>query len=729
MLEPLGVAIHAVDLARPRLLERVALLGCGPIGLLILQVLRAAGAGEILAVDPQEHRRDMAARLGATRAGSTVADIRAWTGNEGATLVIEATNSPSGFADAVLAARIGGRVVLVGIPDGDNYVLPASEARRRALKIKFARRMGDVYPRAIALVAAGKVNVEIDGHASFRVGRCRHRLCPPRGQYARNGEKPDLSKRPSDRSGVTTRSLLLAVDVGTRSARAGLFTAQGALLQAAAAEFELLHPAPGHAVYRMDEIWAAVRTALRVVLEPIPDAAARVAAIAFDATSSLVLNHAGPPPLAGDADVFCWMDHRAEVEAAEITATGDRLLDSMGGTLSPEMHLPKLLWLQRHDRAAWERVTDVHDLCDELARRATGVSRHSLCGLACKWAYSPEDLDGDGDGWRRALLQRLAIPDLLEKGCLADPPRPVGSVHGGLAAPLAAELALAAGIPVAVGLIDAAAGAVGVLGADFAENMNGSAALIGGTSTCLIAFASSPRRITGVWGPFADAVLEGCWMHEAGQSLSGGALDAVLMRRPGETHDTATAAVLACLDAEGPAFAAARHMVPDWLGNRSPIGSGTSRALASGIGTDHDRRAMLETYYAIARALALQLRHIVEHMNAHGYAIARLVLSGGHRNNALLMRLYRDALGAELVVTDAPEPVLLGTAMVASVAAGWHTDLLAAMRAMSPKQSVLSPDPFWRQAHDIAYGSYRRLVEARSALEQDAARMAALVQT
>lgn len=161
MLEPLGVAIHAVDLARPRLLERVALLGCGPIGLLVLQVLRAAGAGEILAVDPQPHRRAMAERLGAARVGAGVEDIRAWTGNEGAPLVVEATNAPEGFRDAVLAARIGGRVVLVGIPDGDLYALPASEARRRALKIKFARRMGEVYPRAIALVASGTVDVDM----------------------------------------------------------------------------------------------------------------------------------------------------------------------------------------------------------------------------------------------------------------------------------------------------------------------------------------------------------------------------------------------------------------------------------------------------------------------------------------------------------------------------------------------------------------------------------------
>lgn len=159
MLEPLGVAIHAVDLAKPRLLERVAVLGCGPIGLLIMQVLKVAGAGEILAIDPQPHRQAAALKLGATSAAADVSAIAGWTEGQGAPLVVEATNAPDGFRDAVLAARIGGRLVLVGIPDGDTYTMPASGARRRALGIKFSRRMGDVYPRAIQLVASGAVNV------------------------------------------------------------------------------------------------------------------------------------------------------------------------------------------------------------------------------------------------------------------------------------------------------------------------------------------------------------------------------------------------------------------------------------------------------------------------------------------------------------------------------------------------------------------------------------------
>ena len=158
MLEPLGVAIHAVRLAKPRLLERVAVLGCGPIGLLILQVLKASGAGEIVACDPLPHRRAMAEKLGADRVANSVAGVIEGSSG-GCPLVVEATNSPFGFRDAVRAARIGGRVVLVGIPDGDTYTLPAADARRRGLKIKFSRRMGDVYPLAIQFLAAGKVDV------------------------------------------------------------------------------------------------------------------------------------------------------------------------------------------------------------------------------------------------------------------------------------------------------------------------------------------------------------------------------------------------------------------------------------------------------------------------------------------------------------------------------------------------------------------------------------------
>ncbi len=169
MLEPLGVAIHTVHLAKPALLERTAVLGAGPIGLLILQTLKVSGAGQVFVVEPLAHRRAAALRHGAADAFVSVEDFACAVGNGGCSLVIEATNSPHGFRDATLAARIGGRVILAGIPDGNIYGdLGASEARRRALKIKFVRRMGEDYPHAIELVRSGRVDVE--AMVTHRVG-------------------------------------------------------------------------------------------------------------------------------------------------------------------------------------------------------------------------------------------------------------------------------------------------------------------------------------------------------------------------------------------------------------------------------------------------------------------------------------------------------------------------------------------------------------------------------
>jgi ribulose kinase len=247
-----------------------------------------------------------------------------------------------------------------------------------------------------------------------------------------------------------------------------------------------------------------------------------------------------------------------------------------------------------------------------------------------------------------------------------------------------------------------------------------------------MAFARDERRIPGVWGPFKDAVFPEVWMHEAGMSIAGAALDAVLEHHPGspgaaspERHAETVEDILALLAEEGAGFAARRHVVPDWLGNRAPLGDGTVRALATGLGLETSRRAFLEHYYATARALALQSRHICEHLNQHGYAIDRVCLAGGHARNPLLVRLYRDMLGADLVLSATPEPVLLGAAMVAGVAAGLYPDLFAALRGMAPQQTTHKADPASAAASAFAYATYLKLFGVRNEIEAQARRIAA----
>jgi L-iditol 2-dehydrogenase len=174
LLEPLGVAIHAVDLARVSVAGTVAVVGCGPIGLLALQLARVAGAHTVVAVDPLSHRRDLARQLGADDVSSpneaAACTIEA-TNGRGVDVVLEVAGPESAVAVAVDVARPAGRVVLAGIPDGDTTSFPASTARRKALTFVMARRMKEVYPRAIALVESGAIDVEVIVSDRFPLGQ------------------------------------------------------------------------------------------------------------------------------------------------------------------------------------------------------------------------------------------------------------------------------------------------------------------------------------------------------------------------------------------------------------------------------------------------------------------------------------------------------------------------------------------------------------------------------
>lgn len=523
--------------------------------------------------------------------------------------------------------------------------------------------------------------------------------------------------------------LILAVAVGSTSARAGVFDPGGNEIAAGTASLTMVRPQDGHSVYRMAEIWSATTVAMRRAVQSDARLAPRIAGIAFGATGGLVLQHDGAPPLEGGADVFGGVDMRAVAEAEEITRSGDSWLDHMGGSISAQNHLPRLMWLKRYDPAAWQRVTAVRDLCDELVLRATGDDRHCLSALATQWPYDA----GRDDPWRHDLLAELDLAEVWSMGALSGDHVRAGEVQGRLVQALAAELGLHPGIPVSAGMLDRHAGLLGGMGRNIRGRSEATAALVGGFSTSLVMLSAELRYVSGVDGPSRDAVLPGLWVYEARQPYTGAALDDVLAAHPSgpgfasaAEHDLAAGEVLEVLAREGPAFAAGRHILPDWFGNRTPQDDPTLRALDLGADDGRSRRSFLETYYATARAIALQMRHIVSHLGAHEFAIDRICLAGTHSRNKLLARLYQDALGVGVVVPGGADPVLLGIAMAAAAAAGVHADIAAAVDVMAPPQARLHADSTWRQAHDAAYRIYGQMVAFRGEILRQSEALAAM---
>ncbi len=189
VLEPLGVALHAWDLAHARAGTAVAVVGCGPIGLLAIQLARHCGAGTIVAVEPLPHRRAAALASGADVAWAPdEATPAAWRemAGLGCHIVLECAGTNDAVATSLAAARPGGRVLLVGIPDDDTTTFPAAPARRKGLTLVMVRRMKEMYERTIALVAGGHIDVRSVVTASYGLGEAEAAF---RTAVARDGLK------------------------------------------------------------------------------------------------------------------------------------------------------------------------------------------------------------------------------------------------------------------------------------------------------------------------------------------------------------------------------------------------------------------------------------------------------------------------------------------------------------------------------------------------------------
>lgn len=517
---------------------------------------------------------------------------------------------------------------------------------------------------------------------------------------------------------------LCAVDVGTASARAGILDASGRLLGRHSYPIDLRWSSPLVAQHSSENIWSAVCRAVSGALLEAGVDADRIAGLAFDATCSLVVRDREEAPLCvsscGDPafDTIAWLDHRAAAEAAECTATGDPFLANLGGSMSPEMQTPKLMWLKRRHPEQWDRAGHLFDLCDFLSWRATGSTSRSLCSLATKWAYQAQQ----PSGWQTAFLDRVGLADMTRRGGLPDHGVAPGTRVGSVAASTARELGLRPGTAVAAGMVDAFAGALGVLGPVQLAGSKSDVALVGGTSSCIMSYAATPQFVQGFWGPYLGPTLPGLWMTEGGQSATGALLDHVVRLHAcggeptQELHRRIATRVVDLRAAEGMAFARDLHVLPDFHGNRTPLADPSARGVVSGLSLDASFDGLCRLYWRCCVAIALGVRQIIEAREPVAGRPHRLLLAGGHVRNPLLAELYADVTGLPLAWHE-QDSMLLGTAMAAAVAAGLHGTLESACLAMAQPLQTRPADRAAGKAYDRDYRIFLEMDRHRRSLE------------
>ncbi|KAG2056087.1 Pentulose kinase [Suillus hirtellus] len=529
----------------------------------------------------------------------------------------------------------------------------------------------------------------------------------------------------------------IGIDIGTGSARASLVARNGEIKASSTKDIITWRDKHDYRIFEQstNNIWEQICTAVKEILKQSSVPATAVKGLGFDATCSLAVSDFCGSPITvtkgsgigmhGVRNVILWADHRAEKEAELINSTGSIVLNYVGGTMSLEMEVPKILWLKkRMDPALFARC-QFFDLPDFFTYKATGDNTRSFCSVTCKCSYVPDK------GWQPDFFERIGLGELVDgdnwkhmgaaKGQVQTAGSPVGR---GLSQKAAEELGLVEGTAVGSGLIDGYAGWMGTVAARYIENGQLSnvlpsldesrhrLAIVAGTSTCHIVQSRDGVFVKGVWGPYRDTVFPGWWMNEGGQSSTGQLIDFIITthtaypelkeraKQEGKcTHDVLLD-VLEKLRNENNVDTYTEltknvHFYPDFHGNRSPIADSQMRGSIVGLELDASIADLARKYYLTLEGIALQTRHIIDVLNAAGHDITSLYLSGGQVKNVVIMQLFADTCGIPVILPRSySEAVVLGAAMLGRIAAEGAKDgedMWRIMVEMTPTGTLVAP--------------------------------------
>lgn len=526
----------------------------------------------------------------------------------------------------------------------------------------------------------------------------------------------------------------IGIDVGTGSARACIMNDKGDIVGLASENIGLWQPETGYYEQSTTNIWRCICSSIQRAMSQHNIDPNTIRGIGFDATCSLAVFREDtdePVSVTGpkfnnadgnDRNVILWLDHRPVEETKKINATEHNLLRYVGGQMSIEMEIPKVLWLKNNMPKELFDKCKFYDLGDALTHMATGNETRSFCSVVCKQGYVPVGVDGSVKGWQEDFLTEIGLKDLCEDnfkrmgGVNGVNGRYVtaGELIGTLSEKAASDMGLPAGIAIGSGVIDAYAGWIGTVGAKV--NLTGNSidagkpkndvsqaftrlAAVAGTSTCHLAMSPNPVFVNGVWGPYRDVLIPDYWLAEGGQSATGELLKHVVETHPAfqeamSVAETFNANIYDYLNEHltemqmkigAPAISyLGRHLFfyGDLFGNRSPVADPDMKGSIIGLSSDKSIDGLALYYYGTMEFIALQTHQIIEQMNAAGHVISSIFMSGSQCQNPVLM---------SLMATACDMPVLIPRYVHAAVVHG--AAMLGAKAASTDKEG--KSEPLW----------------------------------
>ncbi|HET6438543.1 MAG TPA: FGGY family carbohydrate kinase [Anaeromyxobacter sp.] len=495
--------------------------------------------------------------------------------------------------------------------------------------------------------------------------------------------------------------LTLAIDVGTGSVRAALVDRRGNIAAFDNRQHEQIVPHFGWSEQRPAEWWSGVAASVRGVLEKIPGAASRVAAVAVCGQMHGTVLIDGDGELVRES-VPLWNDKRTRdlVEAFAARHPPEEYLEITGNPPAPAWPGFKLQWFQQHEEAVYRRTASVLMPKDYINFRLTGVRSFEITEASLSFL-----MDARTWRWSPVMLEMLGI-DGRKLPDIRWPTEIVGKVT-----PAAGrETALLAGTPV---LVSASDYPMALLGSGACHPGRGSD--VTGTSSLATLVCEHPvahpeimntATPNGLWGAFVIVDAGGDAMRWARRAFHENAIgyDAIVARA-----------------AEAPAGADGLFFLPFLSGER--LGTHpNSRAQFFGLTATH---GIAHLHRAVLEGVAFALRRSVNTMRSGGARLDRLIASGGGAKTRLWLQIKASMLGTPVVVPAEPECGVIGCAALAAAALGEFATPQAAADALVRFEEEILPDPAWQQRYDAMAPIFDRLYLHSQAFYDDLDRLLA----
>jgi len=415
------------------------------------------------------------------------------------------------------------------------------------------------------------------------------------------------------------------------------------------------------------------------------------------------------------AHAWLWKDHTGHAEAAEITDRARKsrtpYLAKCGGTYSSEWYWSKILHCKRTSPKVFDAAYAWVELADFIPGLLTGtldphVIPRSICAAGHKAMYH--------DQWGGLPSARFLAgldPELPRvRRRYAKQAVPADQTAGALTAAMAGKVGLPAGIPVAVGAMDAHTGAVG------AGIKPGTLVKIIGTSTCdmmVVPASQDLADIPGLCGIVPGSIVPGMYGLEAGQSAVGDIFNWFVnylapgkYTRKGDPHANLTR------DADKLRPGESGLLGLDWNnGNRTILVDPLLTGLVVGQ-TLHTTAP--EIYRALVEATAFGALTIIKRFEQYGVTVKDVINCGGiAEKNPFVMQIYADVLGRPMKISRSAQTCALGSAIFGAVVGGAYKTTEQAQRRMTGvKSKVYRPNKEAASTYAELYRLYRMLHDA-----------------